>query len=335
MNEQYYKEHLSERAGNEQSCREHLSEKAVNEQSCRKYLSERAEQIAEIFRRVRTRRYLIHMIPNTVSAALCADGLASLGARPLMAAAPEEMPEIVSQADGCVINLGQLTKEKQKAARLVLEQGARLGKPLALDPVGCGASQFRMQAAQELLDMPWQGILKGNRSELYSIQQGKLTREGIDSLQEHSLTNRIPPGRIYLATGKTDEILWESGSIQIPRKTASRWNIVGTGCLTGAVTGACCCAAAELAKESSESSHNTEEKSSQTPEDLPERSLSPLKLAAISASLAMAFALEQAGKAEGYGTAKSALLNALGQLSEENFLKWLAHTYLNEKHFQK
>ena len=305
-----------------------MKEQYNREYSSERALSETAEQIAEIFRKVRTRRYLVHMIPNTVSAALCADGLASLGARPLMAVAPEEMPEIVSQADGCVINLGQLTKEKQKAARLVLEQGARLGKPLALDPVGCGASQFRMQAVQELLDMPWQGILKGNRSELYSIQQGRLTREGIDSLEEHSLTSRIPPGRIYLATGKTDEILWESGSIQIPRKTAGCWNIVGTGCLTGAVTGACCCAAAELAKESSESSHNTEEKSRRAAEDLSEKSLSPLKLAAISASLAMAFALEQAGKAEGYGTAKSALLNALGQLSEENFIKWFAHTYL-------
>ncbi len=311
------------------------------------------EQIAEIFVRIRARNYLVHMIPNTVSAALCADGLAALGARPLMAVATEEMPEIVSQADGCVINLGQLTKEKQKAAKLALMQGTETGRPLVLDPVGCGASQFRMQAVQELLELSWQGILKGNRSELYSIQQRKLTREGIDSLEERSLVRQIPPGRVYLVTGKTDEILWEGETIQIPHRAVSRWNIVGAGCLAGAVTGACCCAAAELIEESSGSRGNTVEEQKKelsgdrgdTVEELTKKSsgfcsniaerkvqsaaglkdnaLQSLKLAAVSASLGMSFALEQAGMTEGYGAAKVALLNALSLLSDTNFLDWM------------
>ena len=42
-------------------------------------------QVAEVFQVIRREKFLIHMIPNTVSAAFCADGLAALGARPLMA----------------------------------------------------------------------------------------------------------------------------------------------------------------------------------------------------------------------------------------------------------
>ena len=78
-----------------------------------------AEQISEVYQEIRRQKPLIHMIPNTVSAALCADGLSALGARPLMAVAAEEMAEITGQADISVVNLGQLNQEKLKAAEQV------------------------------------------------------------------------------------------------------------------------------------------------------------------------------------------------------------------------
>ena len=40
-----------------------------------------AEQISEVYQEIRRQKPLIHMIPNTVSAALCADGLSALGDR--------------------------------------------------------------------------------------------------------------------------------------------------------------------------------------------------------------------------------------------------------------
>jgi hydroxyethylthiazole kinase len=296
----------------------------VKEKENRELLSEYSlEEIAEVFVRIRKENYLIHMIPNGVSVSLCADGLAALGARPLMAVAPEEMTEIVSQADSCVINLGQLTKEKQEAAGLALKQGAESGKPLVLDPVGCGASRFRMEAVQELLNMPWRGILKGNRSEIYSIQQGKLTKEGIDSIKERSLTRQIPQDRVYLVTGETDDILWETGKTEISHREGIYRNLVGTGCLTGAVAGACYCAAAQIVEETQERSQAVQIETEAGKQGGAAEALKSMKLAAVATSLAMAYVLEQAGKAEGYGRAKNALLDALEQLSEKNFLEWL------------
>lgn len=298
-------------------------------------------QVAEVFKIIRQEGFLIHMVPNAVSATFCADGLAALGARPLMAVEPEEMGEIVAQADGCVVNLGQLSQKKLAAARLALQFAADGNKPLVLDPVGCGASSFRLGAVQELLSFPWKGIVKGNRSEIYSIQQKALTREGVDSLEHRRLTGKVKAGCTYLVTGEPDCILWEGGRLEISHKDAFchstessgglgtgnvepkgipcqsaksssgvgvqrdmgpkgpfRQNVVGSGCLAGAVAGACCSAASAMGADS--------------------------RLAAISASLGMAFALEQASAAKGYGAAKSTILDSLCLLREDCFWEWLS-----------
>ncbi len=251
------------------------------------------EEIQEIFRKIREEQPVIHMIPNGVSASLCADGLSALGARPLMAVAPEEMEEIVAQADGVVVNLGQLTLEKGEAAKLALTSAEREKKPVVLDPVGCGASGFRLKTVQELLEIPWKGIIKGNKSEIYSIQQETLTREGIDALKERKLTSKVPMNRTLLVSGEAERILWPGGMKELEKKKERRHNIVGTGCLLGAVAGAC---------------HSVEPK--------PER-------AAYAAAEGMRYVLEQSERAKGYGQAKVLLLDALEVLGESVFLDWM------------
>lgn len=251
------------------------------------------EEIQEIFRKIREKQPLIHMIPNTVSAALCADGLSALGARPLMAVAPEEMQEIVAQADGVVINLGQLNMEKIEAVSVALKAVVEEKKPVVLDPVGCGASKFRLHTIKEFLEIPWTGIVKGNQSEIYSIQQSVLTREGIDARQERNLSETVSKNRLFLVSGETDRILWKGKSEPLWKKESRKYNIVGTGCLLGAVVGACYSVKAN-----------------------PQR-------AAQAAAIGVMYALEQVDTAEGYGQAKVALLNALERLETQEFLDWM------------
>lgn len=290
-----------------------------------------ALQMAEMFREIKRQRPLIHMIPNGVSAALCADGLSALGARPLMAVEVVEMQEITEQSDASVVNLGQLNQEKYKAAERALRYGAAYGKPLVLDPVGCGASSFRLRAAQELLALPWYGLVKGNGSEIYSIQRNQLTREGIDCVTERALSRDIPEGRVYLVTGRSDRILRRGKEETIFRhgktKERSRYNIVGTGCLAGAVAGACYSVESRLrlgqygrvdiGRQKQQGSAETGGR--QTAEKVQEAA----GFAAAAASLGMAFALEAASEETGYGSAKTALLDALGRLSNQEFQDWL------------
>lgn len=266
-----------------------------------------AGQIAGIFQEVKRVRPLIHMIPNTVSAALCADGLSALGARPLMAVAAQEMAEITQQADGSVINLGQLDLDKLEAARIVLNEVDKLKKPVVLDPVGCGASYFRLESVQELLALPWQGMIKGNCSEIYSIQQNQITREGIDAVAERKLSEQIPGNRVYLVTGEADLVLWDGKRIQLSygrehcSGKISRYNIVGSGCLAGAIAGAC---------YSIVSASDMEDKTAKL-------------VAAAATSFGMAFSLEKASLVPGYGKAKAVLLDSLCELATKEFESWL------------
>lgn len=292
------------------------------------------EQVSGIFQEIKRSRPLVHMIPNAVSAALCADGLAAIGARPLMAVEAREMAEITRQADACVLNLGQPYAGKWEAAGIVLQEAAKHKKPLVLDPVGCGASQYRLQSVQKLLSLPWQGIVKGNRSEIYSIQQNCVTREGIDAVAEHELAGQIPAGRVYLVTGKVDTVLWSDKSLQLSygremsrcnlkgnglQQEMGRYNIVGSGCLLGAVAGACYGVAGKGTCRNAADSQ--EAQFGQT--DMPGTEV----LAAVAASLGLAFALEKAAQASGYGMAKLYLLDALCQLDGQEFAGWLERNY--------
>lgn len=277
----------------------------------------KTQQITAIFEEIAASRPLIHMIPNTVSAALCADGLSALGARPLMAVAAQEMAEITAQADASVVNLGQLDLPKIDATRQVLIQIAESKKPLVLDPVGCGASLFRQQAVLEFLALPWKGLVKGNRSEIYSIQQNQLTREGIDSVQKREMSVNIPKGRVYLVTGEPDCILWKNGKATLYHDTENRYNIVGSGCLVGAIAGAC--SSIVCRQGTTYLSDQTENLTGNTEEDQDEAYI----VAVLAASLGMAFALEQAAQASGYGMAKISLLDGLSRLTEEEFRQWL------------
>ena len=62
--------------------------------------------------KIRDLKPRIHMIPNIVTATLCADALSAVGARPIMAMYAEELEDVIQQADGFVANLGQPDERK-------------------------------------------------------------------------------------------------------------------------------------------------------------------------------------------------------------------------------
>ena len=130
--------------------------------------------MAEAFSMVKDQAPLVHMIANYVTASFCADAMAAMGARPLMAQAPEEMEEITGSADGLAVNLGQPSEEKYLACERALQTAGNLGLPAVLDPVGAGASGYRKKASASLCaaswpGRAWSGVLKGNSSEIHTV----------------------------------------------------------------------------------------------------------------------------------------------------------------------
>ena len=94
--------------------------------------------MAEAFSMVKDQAPLVHMIANYVTASFCADVMAAMGARPLMAQAPEEMEEITGSADGLAVNLGQPSEEKYLACERARPDTGKKRRPVCARLHGLG-----------------------------------------------------------------------------------------------------------------------------------------------------------------------------------------------------
>lgn len=271
--------------------------------------------------KIRDLKPRIHMIPNIVTATLCADALSAVGARPIMAMYAEELEDVIQQADGFVANLGQLDEDKIKSVHRGIIAANERGIPIVIDPVGCCATEFRKRFVKDILRYDFTGIIKGNYAEISSILNGESIKTGVDSqLQAEDfdklLNNYIQKSRediedndnnkdkrVYIATGETDYILIKKtakgtgmiGTSMLDIRTSQsemiddkataltlRWNVTGTGCMYGALLGA---VYAVNPKE-------------------PEK-------AALVTSMLMRYLLANADNTRGYATYKNSLLDTL------------------------
>jgi hydroxyethylthiazole kinase len=105
-----------------------------------------------------------------------------LGALPVMACAPEEVGEMVGQADALILNLGTLTAERVSAMRLAGRRANERGIPVVLDPVGAGATAYRTQTALALLHELRIAALRGNAGEMAALAGRPVRVRGVESV---------------------------------------------------------------------------------------------------------------------------------------------------------
>lgn len=118
---------------------------------------------------IENKKPLVHVITNAVTINDCANALLAIGASPIMAEDPAEVEEIVQLSDALVLNLGMPNPAKLKAMELAGRKAARLHIPIVFDPVGVGASSFRLQAAKRLLQQIPFSVIRGNSSEIMAL----------------------------------------------------------------------------------------------------------------------------------------------------------------------
>ncbi|MDY6084406.1 MAG: hydroxyethylthiazole kinase [Dialister sp.] len=196
---------------------------------------------------VRKRKPLVHHITNYVTAADCANAVLAAGGVPVMADAPEDVDHITGMADSLVLNLGTMHKERLevmlRAIRIAKEQGI----PVVLDPVGCGASLFRLSAAQSIIDTGAVSVIRGNVGEMAALVGHTLDERGVesgDSLSE-SLYENIKAfakrhGLIAAATGKRDTVTDGQKSVIIYNGCKALRHVTGGGCMVSSLCGAFC-----------------------------------------------------------------------------------------------
>jgi hydroxyethylthiazole kinase len=173
------------------------------------------EIFVQVLVKVRQQKPVVHAITNLVTANEVATALHAAGARPIMAFAPEEVKEITSKAGALVLNLGTPTPDRIEAMILAGRQATAQNHPVLFDPVGVGASRFRIESSMRILSEVRVTIIRGNQAEIGFLAEmgGQLAGidaiEGPEDLYRAGDTLSRKTGAVIVASGPQD---WVVGS---------------------------------------------------------------------------------------------------------------------------
>ena len=250
------------------------------------------ERVANAWGKLKTAHPLIFHVTNTVATALQANACLAIGAAPLMSQYPEEAEELVGLAQGFLVNLGTPTE----AALETVKRGMKAAKGFTLlDPVGYGASRFRVESTDALLKEHAFSILKGNAGEISLLAGVGGATKGVDALSAGDLERGVLElARKYscvaCATGETDYLSDGESVVVVSGGSPMLPYVSGSGCLAGTVALSVAAACKDAA------------------------------LGTLSGLVAMGIASERAeGKCSGSGTFAVALVDELHRLSPGDF----------------
>ena len=187
---------------------------------------------------VRSRRPLIHCVSNIVTANDCANLALAAGASPIMAHAPQEMEAITAASAATVLNTGTPDEARFDSCLLCGREAARLGRPVVLDPVGVGASPWRLERVRGLLEGFRPAILRVNLGEAQALAGVRSQEQGVDSLADAGLEQRMElAGQLARRLGT---VVLLSGGEDVVSDGTSCWRAGGGSCWMTKVTGAGC-----------------------------------------------------------------------------------------------
>ncbi|OGP90157.1 MAG: hypothetical protein A2156_12430, partial [Deltaproteobacteria bacterium RBG_16_48_10] len=173
-----------------------------------------------------------------------ANALHAIGARPVMAIAIEEVEDIVSRADALVLNLGTPDPPRMKAMLLAGHYANRLGLPVIFDPVGAGASKFRIEAARNILSELRVTIIRGNKAEIGALTEMGGELRGIDAAigptDLHGAAKMLSQrtGTVVVLSGSQDLVVRNEKVVAIEKGHPMMGQVTGTGCMLSAIIGA-------------------------------------------------------------------------------------------------
>ena len=196
---------------------------------------------------VRERSPLVHSITNLVAINFNANVLLALGASPVMAHAHEELADMVGIAQALVLNIGTLDPYWIESMRLALAAASKRGIPVVLDPVGAGATSYRNESIELLLQTAFPTVIRGNASEIMSVAGAAVQTRGVDSSAGTSdalgsaQALALRTAGVVCVSGKVDHVL-DAGQRWARLSNGHEWmtRITGVGCSATALVGAFC-----------------------------------------------------------------------------------------------
>lgn len=186
---------------------------------------------------------LVHNITNYVVMEHTANSLLAIGASPVMAHAIEEVKAMAMLANSLVLNIGTLSPCWVRGMLLALKAANSKGIPVILDPVGAGATSYRTKTARSILNQGRVTVIRGNASEIVSLNENQVLTKGVDSLlnasdyQEQAKLLASKKECIVWMSGQTDIITDGQSSIFVGNGHSLMSKVTGMGCTATAMTG--------------------------------------------------------------------------------------------------
>ncbi|KAI0674972.1 Hydroxyethylthiazole kinase [Trametes maxima] len=260
---------------------------------------------------------LVHQITNTVVTTQSANATLALGASPIMATAPQEMPDLSRAAGALLVNFGTIQNLDG-----MLSSGFHYNlnrKPVVFDPVGVGATAYRRASAAELLNAWQPTVIKGNAAELGALANStEVQAKGVDSVGAGFadpitfVRNLARKERaIIVLTGVVDHISDGTTVVRLSNGHPLLGEITGSGCMVGTAVATFCAGASLSAEEARRGARSAEDAKLVRGDML---------VAAVGGVLAITIASELAAArpdVKGSGTFLPAFIDELGALSPE------------------
>lgn len=193
---------------------------------------------------IRTKQPIIHCITNHVVSNFQANGLLALGASPIMGEAHEEVEELALLADAVSLNIGTLNKQTLQSMLLAVKAVNNKGIPIVLDPVGAGATSFRLDAIHQLLEEVEITALRCNVGELAALAGVQWQAKGVDAGEGNvnvmKLAKQIALKYQFIVavTGEMDIVTDGEKVVEIPYGSPLMSSVTGMGCLLSSVVAA-------------------------------------------------------------------------------------------------
>lgn len=199
---------------------------------------------ADALSRLRAGHPMIHHITNDVVTNDTANITLHIGAAPVMAVAMEEVEEMVAFAGALLLNIGTLTEPQVEAMLIAGRRANALGIPIVLDPVGVGATRYRTQTAERLLEQLQIAVIRGNAGEIGVLAGAGGEVRGVDSVSggaDPALAASMLARReraVVAMTGVVDIVTDGVRTLTVANGHPMMAAITGTGCMATTVTAA-------------------------------------------------------------------------------------------------
>jgi len=203
-----------------------------------------SKEIISGLEKVRSNAPLVHNITNYVVMNSTANALLSVGASPVMAHAVEEVEDMVGIASSLVINMGTLSEKWIEAMLKAGKKATDKGIPVVFDPVGVGATGYRTDTAQAIINSCRPSVIRGNASEIMALCNANIKTKGVDStLSADSALDSAKllageTGAVVVISGETDYITDGETVVSLKNGSPLMGRVTGMGCTATTMIGA-------------------------------------------------------------------------------------------------